>query len=275
MSKAQFLGNIILKGKLECLTGMHIGGSKERFEIGGVDSPVIRDPMTRQPFIPGSSLKGKMRSLLAFSLGYAASDPPSRAKDIKNKSDINEVLRVFGLPGDVDERLGIGPTRLIVRDSYPDNFTQKMWESMDFDLLYTEVKPENSINRITSAANPRFIERVVKGSQFNVEFVFGVYRVDEFNDEDYFKYFIEALRLLEHSTLGGSGSRGYGQVSFKFIDEFIVLNDDYRKGSKLFKDSCKPLDRLIDDFKYECSKRVSDFDDSYIIENIISKFKSI
>jgi len=269
---AEFLGNVIFKGKLECLTGLHIGDSKEKFEIGGVDSPVIRDPNTQYPYIPGSSLKGKLRSLLAFALGKADQDPPS-----KGKFDPDCPLqRIFGVPAEINTNRkdieGIGPSRLIVRDAYPDEATITMWKNLDSELLFTEYKPENTIDRITSAANPRFMERVVKGSIFNVEFIFGIYRIGGITkqDEEFIINFLESLKLLEHSTLGGSGSRGYGQVAFKFAEPIVLKVDDYRTGSEKFKDSLKPHDdvRIEIDF----NKRLSDFDENYVKENIIKKF---
>lgn len=215
----QFIANIILKGKMECLTGLHIGGSKEKMEIGGVDNPVLRDPVNKLPYVPGSSLKGKLRSLLAFSLGKAETD-------FSAKFDENcPIQRIFGTSA---ENRNIGPSRLLVRDAYPNSDTIKMWESLDSELLYTEYKPENSIDRLTSAANPRFQERVVKGSVFDVEFIYGIYGQD---DVDAFNSFLEALKLLEHSALGKSGSRGYGQVSFKFAEPIVIKAEDYKTGA--------------------------------------------
>lgn len=265
---AQFLGNIILKGKLETLTGLHIGGSKEKMEIGGVDSPVIRDPATKLPYIPGSSLKGKMRALLEFALGKITNDKGSSPGCRCNEPDC-PVCRVFGM---MAEESTVGPTRLLVRDAHPDQETITMWRSMDSELVYTEYKPENSVDRLTSAANPRFLERVVKGSFFDVEFVFGVYRVDgdAVKDETYFKYVIEALKLLEHSALGKSGSRGYGQVSFKFTEPFVVTREDYQRGTQIFKDASKPHSDPF--FNRKFTRRLSEFDDSYINTTIVGKF---
>lgn len=255
---AKFLGNVILKGKLECITGLHIGGSKERFEIGGVDSPVIRDPHNNYPYIPGTSLKGKMRSLLAFALNKADNDPA----DPKKYDETCPLQRIFGIGA--SENVKKGQSRLIVRDSYPDSNTVEMWKSLDSSLLYTEYKPENTINRLTSAANPRFMERVVKGSMFNIELVFGIFDIDNQNDAEYFAHLIEAMRLLEHSYIGGSGSRGYGQIEFKFMKPIIVKNDDYLKGSDTFKQASKDIDELINTNE-RWWKRLSEFNE-YIDE---------
>lgn len=239
--KFEFLANVILKGKLEVLTGLHIGGSKEKLEIGGVDSPVIRDPFTNYPFIPGSSLKGKMRMLLEFSTGNIHKD----GKPFETDKIDNVVCRLFG--NFTKGTIG-GPTRLITRDSFPDEKTIDMWENLDSELVFTEYKPENTINRLTSEANPRFLERIVKGSVFDVEFVYSIYNqiYDEHkddkgkNDIDNFKYVVEALRLLEHNGLGGNISRGYGQVKFTFADPIIVTKKDYQDGSDNYKNSSKP-----------------------------------
>ncbi|ACY49691.1 type III-A CRISPR-associated RAMP protein Csm3 [Rhodothermus marinus] len=235
---AGFLGNIILKGKMECLTGLHIGGSKEKFEIGGVDQPVIRDPATNYPYVPGSSLKGKMRALLSFALGKAHEDPNFRSFDPKCP-----LQRVFGTSA---ESRNIGPSRLIVRDAFPDEATIRMWENLDTELLYTEIKAENSVDRLTSAANPRFPERVVRGSRFNVEFVFSVY---ESQDADYFRYVIEGLRLLEHSWLGRSGTRGYGQVKFRLAEPIIVTLDDYLEGTDTYRQAGRSHEEMTFDLE--------------------------
>lgn len=234
---SEFVANIIFKGKIECLTGLHIGGSKEKVEIGGVDGPVIRDPATGYPYIPGSSLKGKMRMLLEFSQGLVTDGKVHNCDEPDCK-----VCRPFGSSAEGREGRKIGPTRLIIRDAYPDEETIKMWENLDTDLLYTELKVENSIDRITSAANPRQLERVVKGSKFDFEIVYSIYRIDgEKNnlDIEYFQYVLEAMKLLEHSTLGGSGSRGYGQIKFYLSDPYIFTKKDYQENKAILPKEIK------------------------------------
>ena len=231
---AQFIGNIIVRGKIECLTGLHIGAGKDTAEIGGVDSPVVRDPHSRLPYIPGSSLKGKMRSMLEFATGKVKDGKVHTCNEPRC-----EVCRPFGASA-ADTRK-CGPTRLLVRDAYPDDKTREMWENLSTDLLYAEMKSENFLDRITSAANPRFIERVVKGSCFNLEMIYGVYQVDGVNDLDYFSHVVTALRLLEDGTLGGNGSRGYGQICLKLADPVFLSGQDYREGSDAWKQARQPL----------------------------------
>jgi len=249
----QFKGNIILKGKIECLTGLHIGGSKEKLEIGGVDSPVIRSPRSKYPYIPGSSIKGKMRHLLEFSTG-AVTDYVG--KKLGNVSKSPKIVRIFGIGADDSNESDLGPGRLIVRDCKPDATTIKTWKDMDSELLYTEYKPENTIDRLTSEANPRFIERVVEGSRFDFELVYGVYQINEKTDDELatatntdLQHIMSALRLLESSTLGKSGSRGYGHIRFHIADPVFVSTNDYQEGSDKYKKANQALPDELDGLK--------------------------
>ncbi|RMG73183.1 MAG: type III-A CRISPR-associated RAMP protein Csm3 [Bacteroidetes bacterium] len=242
--KISFVANLILRGKIECETGLHIGGSKEKMEIGGVDSPVIRDPKNQLPYIPGSSIKGKLRSLLEFGLG---------AVDAKGEiSADTEIVRLFGygaLEDEAAKKVNIkakrGPTRLIVRDAYPDTDTQEMWQGLESETLYTEFKGENFINRLTSMANPRFIERVVAGSKFNFELVYGIYAIDEEDTETQYNtdlaHLMQALRMLEHNFLGKSGSRGYGRISFHLAEPVILTAEQYKQSDAAYQKATKPL----------------------------------
>jgi CRISPR-associated protein Csm3 len=245
----QFLGNYIIRGKIECLTGLHIGGSSDKLEIGGVDAPVIRNPHSKYPYIPGSSIKGKMRHLLEFSTGAVTN--PVKGK-LGNVSKSENIVRIFGIGADDkdnDKTLGdFGPTRLIVRDCNPDETTIKMWRDLDSELLYTEYKPENTIDRLTAAANPRFIERVVAGSNFTFEMIYSVYNINEENHQEStqrdLENLSEALRLLESSALGKSGSRGYGQIKFHIAEPLFITSEDYKKGSDKYKKANEDLKTL-------------------------------
>jgi CRISPR-associated protein Csm3 len=269
----KFTANIFIKGKIECLTGLHIGGSKDKFEIGGVDNPVHRDPLSRYPYIPGSSLKGKLRMLLEYSLGVvdAKGGEPSTAKEIitlfgigagKTETSLSE-LHTGSVVNQKKENIQSGPVTLIVRDAYPDVDTVKKWETLDSELLYTEYKPENTIDRITSEANPRTMERVVKGSFFDFEIILAVYEgilVDEIEKREYISHLKNiqtAMMLLEHSTLGGSGSRGYGKIKFHVSKPIMVTNQDYVAGNEKYKLASK----AVDDIKDTCPlKALSDID---------------
>lgn len=249
-----FEANLILRGKIECLTGLHIGGSKEKMEIGGVDSIVVRTPRNDYPYIPGSSLKGKMRHLLEYILGGVGEPVFQSEKDsiqdaLGNVSRKKEIVRIFGAGASEREieknRLeNIGLTRLVVRDAMPDDETIKMWDNLGSDAHFTEYKAENTIDRLTSAANPRFIERVVEGSMFEFEMVYSVFAIGE----DYvaetntdLKNLLMGLRLLESSALGKSGSRGYGKIRFHLAPPVWLKRPDYEQGTEDWKIARKPL----------------------------------
>lgn len=251
---AKFIGNLILRGKFECLTGLHIGGSKEKLEIGGVDSPVVRDPRTRYPYVPGSSLKGKMRSLLEFGLGKVPlNDDKERKLEKGGVSDAEEIVRLFGIGVDqrdqakdktADHLHNIGPSRLVFRDCHADEETKIWWKSLDTDLLYTEYKSENGINRLTSAANPRFIERVAAGSRFEFEIVYSMFDIKD-DDKESTKNDLDNLRMallmLEHNFLGKSGSRGYGRIKFGFAEPVWISKEDYQTGGESVRKAAEPL----------------------------------
>ncbi|OYD13895.1 type III-A CRISPR-associated RAMP protein Csm3 [candidate division WOR-3 bacterium JGI_Cruoil_03_44_89] len=245
----KFIANVIISGKIKCETGLHIGGMVEGYEIGGMDNPIIKDPVTGYPYIPGSSLRGKMRSLLEWAKGKVEVDKVHHCPD----SDC-PVCRSFGAPAE-DERK-IGPTRLIVRDACPTEETRESLDNLQKEkgLPKAEWKTENVINRITSAATPREIERVPKDSEFEFELVYGIYDVDgEKNNKDikHLKYVFEALRLLEDSALGGSGSRGSGQIKiFLQGDPIVRKKENYENGQlEEPKGEYKPLsDFSVDNF---------------------------
>lgn len=259
-SDTKFVGTFILRGLITCETGLHIGGSKTRLEIGGVDNPVLRDPVNEYPFIAGSSLKGKMRSLLSFLHGEASLD--------LEKHDIKKQLmpNIFGSPADESSPF---PTRLIVRDAYPTNETIEMWENLDSDLLFTEHKAENTVNRLTAKANPRFMERVVRGSEFEFELVFMMYsdhgqyyegdkEKQYTKDSDYLPHLFEALRMVEANYIGGSGTRGYGKVSFSCLDPVVIGKEDYlnseafgKAKQTIKKEQCRPLNEVASEFNVD------------------------
>ena len=223
----QFQGNLVITGQILCETGLHIGGVSEGIEIGGLENIVIRDPKTGLPFIPGSSLKGKMRSLLELS------DKDATRNIIENKGEPCKCgkcapCKIFGTPAldpkETMEGRQQGPTRIVVRDCFLTQESEKLLEKMDV-MKGTEIKSENTLNRITSEANPRVIERVPRGAAFSFEIIFSIY-----DDEDYTNFLgvFHSLRLLEDSYLGGSGTRGSGQVKFKDINMVKRAVDYYK-----------------------------------------------
>jgi len=217
-----------ITGEIEVKTGLHIGGSSERIEIGGNDNPVITNPISGEPYIPGSSLKGKMRSLMEWKWGKVTAKRSGRQRpgDVhicEAEADAIDcrVCRIFGVPvNSKNPFTKLGPTRLIVRDAEITDGCRKEWASQG--NLFTELKSENSLNRITAVANPRPLERVVAGVTFQLEIIYKVFDMGDggAKDEEYFKYVLDALRNVQDDVLGGSGSRGCGKV------EFINLKDE-------------------------------------------------
>ncbi|MCX7965288.1 MAG: type III-A CRISPR-associated RAMP protein Csm3 [Syntrophorhabdaceae bacterium] len=233
------LGKIVLQGLLKCETGMHIGASKENIEIGAIDSPVVRDPVTREPYIPGSSLKGKLRALLEKALSSSEANllnkrnigTPKNPVEIhvcNNQSEAFKckLCRIFGSTSGRGEGNDNFPSRLIVRDLYLTNESVERLSDIDTGLLYTEWKFENAIDRVTSAANPRQIERVPRGAEFGFEIIYNVEETTQIKDD--LKNIRLALDLLQLDALGGHGSRGYGKVSLKF-EKIEAMTVDYLK----------------------------------------------
>ena len=186
-----------ITGTLEVMTGLHIGGSSAFSAIGAVDSPVIRDVRSGNPIIPGSSLKGKMRSLLAKEYNTEIAKTPD--------DDCEALTSLFGCA----KKGNVHTSRILFSDMVMSN-----WEELKkYGITSkTEVKFENTIKRTTAVANPRQIERVIRGSEFPMSLVYEVQ--DEETMIKDFKILREGFRLLEYDYLGGHGSRGYGKVKF-------------------------------------------------------------
>jgi CRISPR-associated protein Csm3 len=227
---------------------LHIGGTETGIEIGGVDKTVIRDPLTNYPYIPGSSLKGKMRSLLEKYYGLKQNQQIDKVyihscgaeykgddvKKGKTEYDNCDLCQVFGVPG---ERDFATPTRLVVRDVHmtPESAV-RLDQSGRTDLPYTEVKTEVSIDRVTSAANPRQMERVPAGTVFApAELVYSIYDGDDCDpakDVDRLETLVKGMQLLEDDYLGGLGSRGSGKVALKDIEVKLRSNSEYLEKPK-------------------------------------------
>ncbi|MBC7343917.1 MAG: type III-A CRISPR-associated RAMP protein Csm3 [Clostridia bacterium] len=228
MDKLRVKGRVLLEFNIRAVTGLHIGGAGTGIQIGGIDKEVIRDPLTNRPYIPGSSLKGKVRSLLEKQLGLRINRLIGRTK-IHSCDNLEEykncrVCWVFGVPGEVGFNT---PTRLIVRDVPLSEESAQEMERLPLDRPFAEVKTEVSIDRITSAANPRTIERVPAGAIFGPgEMVYTIYSSDDGlctaqKDVEFLATVFHGLKLLEQDYLGGLGSRGSGKVKFEKILVFL------------------------------------------------------
>lgn len=203
---------IEITGTLEVLTGMHIGGSSAFAAIGAVDSPVVRDTFSDQPMIPGSSLKGKMRALLAQKYNDRKHLPDSYSCE----DDDPRILRLFGSA----KKNQIQRSRVLFRDMMLSN----MKELREYGLnSATEVKFENTISRMTVIANPRQIERVIPRTKFDLSIVYNVQEADEVIPD--LQLLAEGMQLLGFDYLGGHGSRGYGKVKFSDLQLRSVVGE--------------------------------------------------
>jgi len=231
MTDINLYGRIFITAQIEALTGLHIGGSAAGLEIGGLDKAVIRNPLTNRPYIPGSSLRGKMRSQTEKVLGLRQNNPIGTVKihTCKTPADYNAnggcpVCHVFGVPGEVE---ATGPTLLVVRDVALTEASAAALQAAKPDLPYAELKTEVAIDRVTSAATPRTVERVPAGAVFGpAEFVFSLYDAADYAR---LRYVVEALQLVEDDYLGGSGSRGSGKVKFSGLRVSARARQTYSK----------------------------------------------
>jgi CRISPR-associated protein Csm3 len=257
--KVTLQGRVIIQGDVVAVTGLHIGGAAGALEIGGVDSPVIRNPLNNQPYIPGSSLRGKMRSLTErlhgseqnFYVNRArgkevlvhtcqGGNPPKALEEkeadkaaleswraeYQGRFNMCPVCSVFGVTG--DEPVS-HPTSLVVRDVFLSDKSVTALEKAQTDFPYTEIKWEATIDRVTSAATPRQIERVPAGAVFEgFELAYSIYDAAGVR---HFPVTLKALQLLEEDYLGGLGSRGGGKVVFLVKKIYARVGREYRTDS--------------------------------------------
>ena len=222
-SQVQLLGHVTISGEIEAVTGLHIGGTADAIDKGGIAHPVIKNPVTNEPYIPGSSLRGRMRSLLEKKGGKPLSEMASGIwmEIYKNDSDVDkarssEVCRVFG-----NAHTGL-PSVLLVRDAlYTEDTKLKYIES---NLPITEAKIEIAVDRITAHALPR--------ARFTFSMVYRVQRDENRPDaiknvQKDLENIFSALEEIEiHDGLGGNTARGHGQVKFHLKPLHVVRYKD-------------------------------------------------
>jgi len=198
---------------MKLLSGIHIGDSKENAEIGGIDSPVVRRKDNKQPYIPGSSIKGKIRCLLEQIEGITEVGGGRNTQYSSKTAQCKKIIDAFGFANDDM------PSRIIIRDAYltPES-VEVLKNSDNTDMPFTEAKWENSIHRILGKADsPRQIERIPAGVTFNIELI-----INDFNDSkttEIKNTLIRGIKALNNDYLGGSGSRGYGHVKVDLPDD--------------------------------------------------------
>jgi len=227
MGISKLFGKIIIEANLKLLTGLHISSSSDFSAIGAVDTIVIRDPFSYEPIIPGSSLKGKMRYLLS----RITADKPE-ISDLTDEK--NELKRLFGTSSNTDKTF---QSRLQFFDIRLTEMSRNKMKRMELDLPFTEIKFENSINRLSGEANPRQIERVPAGAEFAFKLVYNIENIEELKDD--IRLLKEGLDILQMDYIGGHGTRGYGKIAI----------DSYRIDFKKYFDGIIDTDMIQDIFK--------------------------
>lgn len=246
-----FQSRIFITGKIVTMTGMHIGGNSTEMGIGGADSIVVRDPVTNHPYIPGSSLRGKLRSLYErtngeMTVNLSSGNNKEKTEQVNSLDKLGQYLsdgyslksagpsteptqmssKLFGISVDSQPKDVPVPQRLVVRDAKLKN-ADTLQQASNTDMPMTEVKTEVNIDRITSQANPRQIERVPAGAEFEVDLVLNLYGEDP--EKDLLDPLFQSMILLQDDYLGGHGSRGYGRVVFKDLALRKKTLQDYRE----------------------------------------------
>ena len=229
-------GKLLIKGTIKLITGLHIGTSGDFSAIGAVDTIIIRDSVTNRPMIPGSSIKGKMRYLLARTKYNTSLE----LKDIKRED--NCIKRLFGSSDPVVT------SRLQFQDILLSDKSIEKLKDAEFDLPYTEIKYENTIDRATGIANPRQQERVPAGSEFDFKIVYNIEKLEEINED--MQNILLMIDILEDDYLGGHGTRGYGRGKFK---DFSLDIKTYTKENEKEKDV---IEKEIKDFRKELESKV-------------------
>ncbi len=227
MENGQLIKKILIEGTIEAITGLHIGGANVGMSIGGADNTVVRNPITNEPYIPGSSLKGKMRSLVEKLEGKFSQVNMNKVKYVAYVDDPEDIIcKIFGtMPEKMNKENGKPTSRLIVRDCVLIN-KEELENAKETDMPYTEVKTEVVIDRITSAAVPRQIERVPAGAKFKLRLLLNIYNGD--NEDELLNKVLEALTLVQNDYLGGSGTRGSGEVK-------ITINKPKYKNKEIYE----------------------------------------
>lgn len=244
----QLQGKIFLQGTIRAVTGLHIGGNSDDLEIGGIDNPIIRNAFNRQPYIPGSSLRGKMRGLLDRHFNNTLNKRVGRdvyVHECETPNDYNvcPVCQVFGVAPIRQLSGETMPTRLIVRDTFLSDDSLEVLNRADTDTDFTEIKTEVAIDRITSAATPRQQERVLAGTTFGpFQMIQSFYTQDQSNPNaqleneiQLFDTVLKGMELLADDYLGGSGSRGSGQIAFEDLKLTFKSRQCYEQAD------CQPI----------------------------------
>lgn len=242
-----------INGYIYLRSGLRIGGNKDTMQIGGIDSPVIKNPITGTPYIPGSSLKGKMRFLLEAHYGLISPNGRGAVPGLNARPNLeqyshwenNKIALIFGHLNHATVESGRPPypTRVIFRDCNVEGAIEPGTElnegniNRDLDGLrekmasnFSEAKIEVAIDRLSGTvggSGPRTLERIPAGVVFDFSLTLRLFEEDE--GPEFLEILKQGLKLLQNDALGGSGSRGYGRIEFfglKIDGEAFSLTDN-------------------------------------------------
>jgi CRISPR-associated protein Csm3 len=212
------------RGKIVLKSGLHIGVNESSVSQGYADSVITKTPGSNLPYIPASSLKGKLRSLIELRSGLLSGNGRPLDTRILQKNTLGDherdlaiaILKLFGTlhvqSKGIDEASLLGSARGLFNDCHLTPECLISWKESARPL--TEIKSENSIDRITFTSVPRTIERALSGLEFNLTIILKIFDTDK--KEDLETLLLQGIALLELDSLGGHGSRGYGKVIFEF-----------------------------------------------------------
>ena len=236
-------GKLLIKGTIKLITGLHIGTSGDFSAIGAVDIIVIRDSVTNKPMIPGSSLKGKMRYLLARTKYNSSLE----TKEIKEEHEY--IKRLFGSSNPIIT------SRLQFQDILLSDKSIEEFKEVEFDLPYTEIKYENTINRTTGIANPRQLERVPAGAEFDFKIIYNIEKIEDLKED--MENILLMIDVLEDDYLGGHGTRGYGRIKFKdFSIDIKTYTEENAQEIVVIKKEIAAIKREVDNFRKELESKV-------------------
>lgn len=244
-------GRVVVRGTIEAVTGLHVGSATNTLGLAGVDQPIAREPLSGAPYIPGSSVRGKMRALTERVLGLSLNANIGRSRfhapQTREEYDASPIGRLYGVSNSVSYAVE-APARLVVRDVSLTPASLNALANARTDLPFTELKAEVAIDRVTAEAVARQIERVPAGATFGpAELVYSIYEPRDAAD---FGWVARGLQLLEDDYLGGHGSRGSGKVRFSDITVSIRSRASYTgSGSKAEDRSYSDVDAFVDDLE--------------------------